>query len=196
MKSAYKVHCDDSLRASWRGPASNSSNEISTDNNVGEIWKLNCANRIKHFLWRMAHNSLALFCNLKRRGMDVDTCCFVCRRLDEDGGHPFFKCKYVKQVWCEMNLNETWERLASYGSAKEVAEHILRLDSEQQLKVLFLLNNWWRERNRIREGERKRVRWEVAAITARQADEIQRIHGTSRAEEAEVAAASTRNSKD
>ena len=73
--------------------------------------------------------------------MDVDTSYFVCRRLDEDGGHLFLKCKYVKQVWCEMNLNETRECLASYGSAKEVAEHILRLDSEQQLNVLCLLNN-------------------------------------------------------
>ena len=166
----------------------------------GEIWKLNCPNGIKHFLWRMAHNSLALCCKLKRRGMDVDTSYFVCRRLDEDGGHLFLKCKYVKQVWCEMNLNETRERLASYGPAKEVAEHILRLDSEHQSNVLCLLNNWWCERNRIREGERKREGWEVAAITSRQADEIRNLqhkeHITSRGGGSRSGSASTRNSKD
>ncbi|KAF8762953.1 hypothetical protein HU200_008799 [Digitaria exilis] len=34
--------------------------------------------------------------NIKHRGIqDVDTRCPVCRRLDEDGGHCFLKCKIV-----------------------------------------------------------------------------------------------------
>jgi hypothetical protein len=53
-----------------------------------------------------------------------------------------------------MNLNDIKEQLACYGSAKEVVECIQRLDYEPQIIVLFLLNNWWYERDRIKEGEK------------------------------------------
>jgi hypothetical protein len=39
------------------------------------IWKAPCPPNVQQFLWRMAHNSLPLRCNIKRRGMDIDTIC-------------------------------------------------------------------------------------------------------------------------
>ena len=32
------------------------------------IWQLKCSNEMKHFVWRMSHNSLALRMTLQRRG--------------------------------------------------------------------------------------------------------------------------------
>ncbi|KQK07736.2 hypothetical protein BRADI_2g37573v3 [Brachypodium distachyon] len=43
-------------------------------NNRGEL-----PNKIKHFLWRLAHNSVAVRTNLRRRGMDVETNCLMMR---------------------------------------------------------------------------------------------------------------------
>lgn len=63
----------------------------------GRIWKVKCIPKIKQFLWRFSHNSLPLRMNIARRGVELDTRCPVCGRLDEDGGHCFLKCKMVKK---------------------------------------------------------------------------------------------------
>ena len=43
-------------------------------------------NKVKMFVWRVAHNSLQVKLNIARRGVDLDTRCPMCWRLDEDGG--------------------------------------------------------------------------------------------------------------
>lgn len=55
-----------------------------------KLWSLNCPGKMKHLLWRMAHNSLAIRKELARRGMDLDTRCVMCGRFDEDGAHLSF----------------------------------------------------------------------------------------------------------
>jgi hypothetical protein len=40
------------------------------------IWKLKYVGKVMHFLWRFAHNYLAL--RLERRGMDLDRKCVMC----------------------------------------------------------------------------------------------------------------------
>ena len=76
-----------------------------------KIWRLKCPPRIKQFIWRVAHNSLAFKLNIKRRHIDLDTRCPVCWRLDEDGGHCFLKCKIVRQCWRELQLEENFKRV-------------------------------------------------------------------------------------
>jgi hypothetical protein len=67
-----------------------------------------------------------------RRGVDIDSRCLVCLRLDEDCGHLFFKCKKVKSCWRLLNLENVGMELElkqflSYGS----------LISTCNLKLLF-----------------------------------------------------------
>jgi hypothetical protein len=120
-----------------------------------KIWNIQCANKVKHFMWRFCHNSHPLRMNLKRRGMVLDTRCVVCNRLDEDGGHLFLKCKFMVQVWEHLSLSRTRELLATKCSAKEVTEAIMAMEEQKSLCCIAL---WWcwTERNRIREGERGR----------------------------------------
>lgn len=54
-----------------------------------DIWKQKNQPKVLQFLWRLA----------KGRGIDIDALCPMCRRLDEDNGHLFLKCKAVKQCW-------------------------------------------------------------------------------------------------
>jgi hypothetical protein len=49
-----------------------------------KIWRLAVPNKVKIFLWRLAHNNLAVKRNLARRGVDSETICPMCYRLDED----------------------------------------------------------------------------------------------------------------
>ena len=92
--------------------------------------------KVRIFLWRLAHDSLP---TIKRKHVDLDTLCPVCRRLDEDGGHIFLKCKFVKQVWRSMNLEEIRLGLLSLSLADAVVEAICKLSSEKQVLVGVVL---------------------------------------------------------
>jgi hypothetical protein len=101
VKTAYRLYCDDLSRNNRRDSAASSSSHVGDIDKVWDmIWSMQGPSRLKHFLSRFAHNSLALRSNLKRRGIKVeDDCCYMCRRAGEDGSHLFLKCKLVKAVW-------------------------------------------------------------------------------------------------
>jgi len=134
---------------------------------------MDCPPKIKHFLWRLSQNTLALRKNLQRRGIKLDTSCCICQRLDEDGGHLFLKCKEVKKVWRELNLETVRCQLAECGSAKEMMELVLKMEPKMQLTVILLLWLWWDERNKFREEGRRRPALEVAYVTAALAAKFQ-----------------------
>jgi len=120
VKSAYKVCVDDFKRSKTRnGGSSSLSASNNSVNTWKQLWKLNCPKKMLHFLWRLAHNSLALRVNLKRRGMKIDSKCCLCNRLDEDGAHLFFKCKQVSLLWYMMQMENIRAHFASMQSAVE-----------------------------------------------------------------------------
>ena len=45
--------------------------------------------------------------NMKRKRVELDTWCPICNRLDKDGDHLFFRCKYMKHTWRILDLEET-----------------------------------------------------------------------------------------
>lgn len=106
VRSAYKIFRAKALRASGRSATSSGSAGNADEPVWKKLWKLSCPGKIKHFLWRLCHDSLAVRTNLARRGMELDTLCVVCNRLDEDGGHLFCKCKYV---FAKDMLSAVWE---------------------------------------------------------------------------------------
>ena len=104
--------------------------------------------------------------------MKIDTCCSLCQRLDEDGGHLFLRCKEVKGVWRELNLEAVRCRLLEVGSARQMMEMIHKLEAKTQLIVILLLWLWWDERNKLREEGRRRSALELAYIAAAMADKF------------------------
>jgi hypothetical protein len=104
------------------------------------IWKMQAPSRLKHFLWRLAHNSLALHLNLKRRGILVDDDrCIMCNRLGEDGAHLFLKCKQVRELWRRAGLEQIRLAMVKCATAKEATLKLLTMGDELQLKGSFLL---------------------------------------------------------
>lgn len=51
-------------------------------------------------------------------------------------------------------------------------QQVLELKGETQLKTVFLLNNWWQERNTAREGGQRRLPESLAILCGRQAAQI------------------------
>jgi|UPI0001A83224 hypothetical protein len=71
VKSAYKICRDDLLRKKDKG----SLQEGAKVKLIQSGRRSNCPNKVKHFIWRFAHNSHPLRKNLERRGMKLDTKC-------------------------------------------------------------------------------------------------------------------------
>lgn len=158
VKSAYHVVEDTKERERTR-QVGNSSSMLEGDFGVRwqKLWKLTCPPKVKLFLWRLGHDSLPLRMNIMRRGMEIDTKCPVCWRLDEYGGHCFLKCKVVKKFWSHMNLEDTRIQLLSLNNAEEVVDHILSMNESDKLSVIDLLWAWWNARNKCNAGEQMKT---------------------------------------
>jgi hypothetical protein len=135
-----------------------SSSEVKGENggsfNWYKIWQLQVPNKVKMFIWSFAHNSLPVWRNVARRGVDIDTRCPMCLRLDEDCGHLFFKCKNVKLCWRLLNLENVRMELVNCQSGSETISKLWKFDKHIQLKVIVLLWRWWSARNKLNNGER------------------------------------------
>lgn len=123
-------------------------------------------------MWRMIHNSLALRKELVRRGMELDTKCVMCNRLDEDGAHLFFNRKWAVKVWGAMGMEQHRCVLEKKSSASEAMKYyILALEEREQMVIVTFLWMWWLERNRVREGEKRKGAENVAFMCQQYAGE-------------------------
>jgi hypothetical protein len=93
--------------------------------------------------------------------MDVEPSCVMCDTNIEDGGHLFFKCKKVKELWAMMQIEEQRSVLAQISSAKEVSQYVLKQKTKEMVKIFTLLRAWWSEWNTVREGSKPTETWQI-----------------------------------
>jgi hypothetical protein len=138
VKSAYKVLA---AKVAPKGDGVERSGVSKEENNFDwhQLWSQPCAPKTKQFLWRLAHESLPWKLNYKRRGMEIDTICPMCARLDEDRGHIFLHCKQVKVVWRLLNLQETRLQLCSCHNAKDLLMQIFKMEKENRQLIIAML---------------------------------------------------------
>ena len=137
-----------------------------------KIWGLHCPNKVKRFLWRMAHDSHPLYCKLVHRGMEIDPHCPVCGTDIEDGGHLLFRRKLAKQVWNLLALEDRRHRLATQFSAMDAVSIIL--SEKEEIAILMVITLWslWTNRNAVLEEGRGRRAEELARSIRIYANEI------------------------
>ena len=140
-----------------------------------KIWRMTVPGKIKHFMWRLAHNSMAVCVNLQRRGLDISMRCPVCQANGEDGGHLLFKCKQVKEIWRLCGLEEERLLLMDQSTALTMMDKLTTLAGEKQAIIATLMWNWWCERNNRREGGKGRRSEELAWIIEHQTNEFRDI---------------------
>ncbi|KQJ91420.1 hypothetical protein BRADI_4g37561v3 [Brachypodium distachyon] len=69
-----------------------------------------------------------------------------------DGGHCFFKCKHVKQIWRSLQWEELRQKLASYINPRLALLENFKLEDKVCSKICILLWLWWAERNKVHLG--------------------------------------------
>uniref|UniRef100_A0A0A9CHE7 Reverse transcriptase zinc-binding domain-containing protein n=1 Tax=Arundo donax TaxID=35708 RepID=A0A0A9CHE7_ARUDO len=155
VKSAYHVLDDERVRQTRRqsGESSSSISTQSVEFNWQHIWKLPCPPKVKQFIWRLAHNSLPVRKNIARRGIELDTRCPVCSRFDEDGGHCFLKCKFVRKCWMLLHMEDIRVQLTELSSPQEMLHKILFLEERKRIEIVLLLWTWWEARNKVNVGD-------------------------------------------
>ena len=147
--SAYKVYVQNR-----DGGLPSASTPLQRDWEWKELWRLPCQPKIQQFMWRLAHNSLRLKLSMKRRGIDCDTLCLCCRRLDEDGAHLFLKCKTHKSVWRSLQLERERQCMCECKDAGEFLHAILKLTENKRILVVCMLWCWWTWRNKLNVGDK------------------------------------------
>ena len=137
------------------GSTSGNANGVGGEFKWHRICQLKVPNKVKTFVWRLTHNILPVRRNVANRGINIDTICPVCRKVDEDCGHLFFKCKYAKLCWCLMNMEEIRAELVNCQSGVKTINKIWGLDKNIQLKVVVFLWRWWSAKKNLAYGWKK-----------------------------------------
>lgn len=71
------------------------------------IWKCKVPQKIRLFLWKICHNSLAVRENLRRRKIAPNGQCPICLHPSETIEHMLFFCPWTKAIWFGSQLQWT-----------------------------------------------------------------------------------------
>ncbi|XP_024316232.1 uncharacterized protein LOC112271427 [Brachypodium distachyon] len=152
VKSAYHLTAANEEKESTNG-GGGSASELGGQILWNKLWNSCVPNKTKHFLWRLAHNTIAVRMNLRYKGMDIDSNCLFCSCKFEDTGHLLFKCKQVRQLWRGLGMEEERLVFSTKTNAHDVFEILLNMNYGKLALVAFLLWNRWLQRNKVRDGE-------------------------------------------
>ena len=122
------------------------------------IWKMKVPNKIWHFIWRAAKDSLPIKVNLKARHVLVDDVCEGCGDYSESMLHSLWLCDQARVVW--MSGPEF-----QFLIHVELLEHLFKERSRLQV-VVFATICWclWERQNQIRV---RQTSWQIHKIEGR-----------------------------
>ena len=111
--------------------------------------------KINHFIWKLLHNSLPTFLNLKQRGISLDPTCPLCHEEDEASTHLFLLCPLARACWHRSSLANHASDYANISIQHWLnillTRHNLKFpDSMDYLQALFTyLWTMWTHQNKV-----------------------------------------------
>jgi len=122
-----------------------------TDTKVWKtIWKIRVPPKIRHFMWRLAIDSLPTKQNIARRQIPIDETCSLCDDQKETSMHVIWLCDQAKAVWKSVpSFSHLYQ--VGYRSSVDLIEAVLDQGSAFTI-ALFSTIAWsiWQRRNKIR----------------------------------------------
>ena len=162
---------------------SSSSDSGSTGLVWKKIWKMRVPNKIQHFIWRAAKDSLPTKQNLKARHIPIAKDCDGYGEHTESIVHCLWLCDQVRSVWI---LLQDFRSLVhkKFRTFYELLEEVLSTESNRKV-ALFVTVAWclWQRRNRVRERQPSWQLHELGEHAHRMVDEFWNVnskeHGAS-----------------
>lgn len=93
VRSAYHLLASGSLMADQ------ASTSLMDQKVWKSIWCIRATNKIRHFIWRAAKDSLPTKENLHKRHIPLDVTCSLCHEQQETLMHALWLCDQAKAVW-------------------------------------------------------------------------------------------------
>nr|XP_025703912.1 uncharacterized protein LOC112805796 [Arachis hypogaea] len=63
------------------------------------IWNIKAPQKIKMFLWKVAHNIIPVRANLKKKSLLTNSVCPICAQEEETSEHTLLLCDWTRAVW-------------------------------------------------------------------------------------------------
>lgn len=117
------------------------------------LWKLNCPNKVKVFIWRFCKNALPTRPALRNRKLNVPPDCPLCGEVEESSLHVIWKCKSARQSWKDL-FHDHWKEfkagLNHCSNNLQLAGITLDIDTSIDLGTLWT-TAWmlWNLRNSL-----------------------------------------------
>ncbi|KAG2293266.1 hypothetical protein Bca52824_039935 [Brassica carinata] len=103
------------------------------------IWKLKIPPRLKTFWWRVAHNSLAVMDNMRKRGIVIDNTCQTCGESTETLNHMLDHI--LRVIHAAIRENQCWNKAIDIESSQKQSTGAQRNQMENIHEVLPPLTN-------------------------------------------------------
>lgn len=117
------------------------------------VWNVQCSPKLRHFLWKLKNNALAVGDSLVRRGIQVDGRCKRCGE-PETILHVMFTCPTARKVW-ELAPVLMPPSRSTCDSVAELLKSCARLTNLPPTGLITPLYPWllwvlWTSRNQLR----------------------------------------------
>ena len=108
------------------------------------IWNLECAPKVKDFLWRVTKNGLPTLVKLAQRGIGLPTNCPSCDMNHEDLEHLHFRCQITKSTMWLLSPRIAKLVDKAYNTTTTIAESLQQLRQALNcLQFSTLSVAWW-----------------------------------------------------
>ncbi|OVA11911.1 Reverse transcriptase zinc-binding domain [Macleaya cordata] len=99
------------------------------------VWNRHIPPKICFFVWSACLNKIPTIDTLRKRGMCIPNCCYLCGRNNESASHLLLHCNYSKEVWNLIlphsgwswvfpesveGVAHSWSFLAPHGTGRKI----------------------------------------------------------------------------
>ena len=72
------------------------------------IWNSKVPRKIAFFIWLTLIGKLPLDADFKRRGWNLASRCYLCKKEEENISHLFLECEITSEAWKRMFIKRLW----------------------------------------------------------------------------------------
>ncbi|CAA7036812.1 unnamed protein product [Microthlaspi erraticum] len=112
------------------------------------VWKVQCTQKLQHFLWQSLTGCIAVGDRLRSRGMQIYPQCMRCGMAPETVNHTLFECPPALQVWALSPIPTAPSRFPIGSLFTNMAYLFWELPNDDRMRMYpWLIWYIWKARN-------------------------------------------------